>query len=155
MLGKFGESKNLDTAYYLSWACVLGPASVTDYSLPLAKAYQYRASQDESSPFGIVNCGAVLYRAGMYDGALTSLTMAEARSGEKVSAAWARLFLAMTHHRLGQPQKAQQALKQAILDIEKPKPKGGLDAGDSMDLAVLRKEVEEMMEKVPGISGKK
>src|SRR5262249_12077936 len=54
MLGKFGESKNLDTAYYLSWACVLGPASVTDYSLPLAKAYQYRASQDESSPFGIV-----------------------------------------------------------------------------------------------------
>ena len=98
---------------------------------------------------------SVLYRAGMYDGALTSLTKAEARSGDKVSAAWARLFLAMTHHRLGQPQKEQQALKQAILDIEKPKPKGVLDAGDSVDLALLRKEVEEMLKKMPGISGKK
>jgi hypothetical protein len=54
--------------------------------------------------------GAVLYRAGEFDGAISALQRVDGRAGHD---AWRLLFLAMAHQRLNQVDKARHLLAAA------------------------------------------
>jgi len=97
---------------YLAWLYTIGPEKLrnAEKALPLARKVV------ELRPRNVAdrkNLGMACYRAGQYEEALRILVpIADARADEV--SAHALFFLAMTHQRLGEPDKARAAYDKVI-----------------------------------------
>jgi eukaryotic-like serine/threonine-protein kinase len=95
------------------WTCAIGPDALQDYSVITAHATEYFASQPNS-----LTLGALRYRAGQAAAAAPVLTEAftlDQASGNTVIAARISYFLAMTHAKLGETQKAAEWFERGLL----------------------------------------
>jgi WD40 repeat protein/Tfp pilus assembly protein PilF len=121
MLDHFGRPADPTTAGDLAWTCAAA-GLVSDPVRPLDLALHARAGLARTDEYR-TTLGAALYRAGMYEAALERLAEAEKTQGDE-SVGLSSLFLAMAHHRLGQTQKAEQALARAVALTNKAEPGG-------------------------------
>jgi serine/threonine protein kinase/tetratricopeptide (TPR) repeat protein len=126
MLTRFGNSPDLDAAYWTAWTCTLGPDAVSDWQ-PVVRLAEKALAADRKNCDKLQLLGAVLYRAGRFEEALKRLTEAEAAFQEArnplstVIYNW--LFQAMTRHRLGQADEARKWLEKAVEAIDRPPEK--------------------------------
>jgi tetratricopeptide (TPR) repeat protein len=95
--------------------------------------------------------GAVLYRAGDLDGAITKLNESVSTSEDKKGTAWDWFFLAMAHHRLGHIDEARRWLQKAVDWIEEAEaraPEGQEDPlswENRLELKLFRREAESLL----------
>jgi tetratricopeptide (TPR) repeat protein len=155
MLEHFDQSANADAAFWTTWACVLAPDTVGDWTklLKLAdKAYADRAKDCDR----INNLGAVLYRAGRVKEAAQRLTEAavafKPTATPRTSTVYNWFFQAMAQHRLGHTAEAANWLKKAVQEIDRPSPKTAQDPATNtwnrrLTLELLRREAEELLAK--------
>jgi tetratricopeptide (TPR) repeat protein len=109
MLKTFEKSEfNIDET--LAWTCVLAPDAVANYQRVVELAEQVVKGAPKN-PDALRTLGAVYYRAGRYDEALKRLLEAVELQEDLVSA-W--LFVALTHHRLGNPVESHKWLDKAV-----------------------------------------
>lgn len=131
------------------WSCVLVPDAVADYGAPVRMARSFLANRSEEGSFensdGLNALGAALYRAGRFEEAIRHLNESlQARGDEGDPKAFA--FLAMAHHRLGHHDEAKRWLDK--LAAYRPKP--GVDfSWDDVDIDILRREAESLIQGVP------
>jgi tetratricopeptide (TPR) repeat protein len=143
LLQRFGQTEDPQTANRVAWACVLIPEAVPDYDQPI-KLARKAVTRDPKQALYLNTLGATLYRAGKYRDAIEQLEAAglalqpvrgkgipapgeefprpgRSPEGDELQpvAAHNRLFLAMAHQRLNQPEKAQQYLREVSQPIEK------------------------------------
>jgi WD40 repeat protein/Flp pilus assembly protein TadD/tRNA A-37 threonylcarbamoyl transferase component Bud32 len=104
----------------LIWVCALGPDAVDkpDQLVDVADKAVKAAPKD----YAIANTlGAVLYRAGKFDDAVKQLNAAIKLQGQGGTPGdW--LFLAMAHHRLGDPKAAKKWLDQSAAWLDRVSP---------------------------------
>ncbi len=126
-----------------AWTCSLAPAAVDDFRGPIDLARRFLT--EPRSPGGrhaMLNAlGALLYRAGRYQDALDTLNRAIAADG-KQGQPRDLIFLAMTHHRLGQAGEARRGLDQ--VPGAQLQGKDGID-WDALEIDVLRREADAMI----------
>jgi tetratricopeptide (TPR) repeat protein len=118
MLQRFGQTDKAGDRYWVAWACVLAPDATTDWATAVGLAEKTLQNDPQSATY-LNTFGAVLYRAGRYDEALTRLSEAAALFQEPSEAiksppASPWFFLAMTQHRLGHAEEAKQWLDKAV-----------------------------------------
>ena len=85
--------------------------------------------------------GVVLYRAGQYAGAVTTLEKS-LKAGQGQFDGFDLFFLAMAHHRLGDREEARRCLDRAIEWMGHPGP---LAADQAKELAAFRAEAESVL----------
>jgi tetratricopeptide (TPR) repeat protein len=123
MLQRFGKANKPDDVHWAAWTCALTPDATKDW--PQALALAEKAAKSDSKSISYADTwGAVLYRAGRFDESLARLSEADALAKEpsealKSSPAYAWLFLAMAHHRLGHPDEAKKWLDKAVAWTDK------------------------------------
>jgi tetratricopeptide (TPR) repeat protein len=91
-----------------AWTCALGPSAVADMKAVVAFARKNVPAEGGDAD-ALARLGEVLYRAGEFDTSLTRLNEAVAKDGSGGSVE-VRLFLAMTHQRLGHAKEAREWL---------------------------------------------
>ncbi len=110
---KFGSEDMLELANSVAWSCALAKDAISDLSV--AEAIARRAvSHDKDNRYYLNTLGAVLYRNGKYKEAIQMLNKAIAADPDESKPVWDAVFLAMCHHDLGEGDKAQQRLGEAI-----------------------------------------
>jgi WD40 repeat protein/Flp pilus assembly protein TadD len=104
----------------LVWVCVLGPDAVDEPGRLVELAG--KASKAAPKDYAIANTlGAALYRAGKFEDAVKQLNEAiKLQRQGGTPGDW--LFLAMAHHRLGDPKAAQKWLDQTLAWLERVSP---------------------------------
>jgi WD40 repeat protein/serine/threonine protein kinase/tetratricopeptide (TPR) repeat protein len=146
-----------------SWVCVLAPDAVADFR-PVVKLAESAVAEAPANQRGsaLNTLGAVLCRTGQYPEALAKLREAlEIRGSGATPDDW--LFLAMTHHHLGQAEDARRWFTKASvwLDEALKKPPVPLDPAvrnsptrieskllgwtERVDMQLLRQEVESLL----------
>jgi tetratricopeptide (TPR) repeat protein len=139
----FGTTDDATTAELVVSNCVVLPDSGVAPTRVLLLAEKAHKS-DLKSVHYLELYGAALYRAGRYAEAVTRLE--EAISLQKNDGtAWMRLFLAMSHQRLGRADTTKHWLAKAVQAIEDSKPDVWLDWRDRVQLQVLRREAETLI----------
>jgi tetratricopeptide (TPR) repeat protein len=123
MLQRVGQTDNADDCFFVTWACVVTPNATNDWSIAVAAAEKIVQSAPPSTTW-LTTLGALLYRAGRYDEALSRLSEAAALAEQPdaashLSPAYAWFFLAMTQHRLGHTEEAKQWLDKAVTWMDK------------------------------------
>ena len=123
MLEQFSQTDRANNAYYVAWSCALAPDAVTDWATAVALAEKAVQSEPKSVTY-LNTLGAVLYRAGRFDEALTRLSEAGALVQVPSEAtlfppAYIWFFLAMTQQRLGHAEEAKQWLDKAAAWTDK------------------------------------
>ena len=95
----------------LAWVYVAGPKPLRDLekALPLA---QKAVEQNPQEPHSLNTLGVVYYRLDQLDEAVETLNQA-VQANSAGGTAFDFYFLAMSHHRRGQPQKAQEYYEKA------------------------------------------
>jgi tetratricopeptide (TPR) repeat protein len=122
MVKQFGATKNLVTAIqtaWTAWACALGPDALPDLTPAVELARLAVKATQQRVPDVRKILGAVLYRAGKHDEAVTELTAAIKMNPK--GGTWAdHLFLAMAQHKLGKTDEARKSLAVAekLLDSD-------------------------------------
>jgi len=110
---RFRESQDSHALHWATWTCTLVPNAVENYDGIIALARRALAQQPTSRKL-LLGLGAALFRAGQFEEAKQHLTVAvEAPNSADISPAYLWYFLAMTNHRLGQPDEAQKWLAQS------------------------------------------
>ncbi len=119
ILEVFQDSKKVREVHFASWACVLAPSAIDDYTTALTLAR--RALEIEPEDMEYQNgLGAVQMRAGRYTDALASFTKAAAgEESRRTSRAYTLYFQAMTEQHLDQKEAARQTLARANEQAEK------------------------------------
>ena len=150
--------KNPDgnAAFQLAWTCCLLPDAGVD-AAQVVRIAERAVARNAKDPDYLIALGAALYRAGRFQEAAKTLADAEAAylreqatptSGIYVttSVTYSHLFLAMTHHRLGQHGQGTKWLIQAVeaIDSVPPATRPSVDRTWTrrLTLQVLRKEAE-------------
>jgi tetratricopeptide (TPR) repeat protein len=115
---QFGATKLAYTANGTAWACAVAPDALPDMTpaVELARLAVKAVPTDASARRTL---GAVLYRAGKHDEALTELTAAIKMNAK--GGTWGdHLFLAMAQHKLGKTDEAMKSLAAAekLLDSD-------------------------------------
>jgi len=110
LLGRFHEMTEAGTANRVAWSCALAPGAVADRQAPVRLAEIALAGYPAGYKYLALNTlGAALYRAGRYDDAIHRLKEGiQLRDGTGVGPEV--VFLAMSHHRLGQRAEARRWL---------------------------------------------
>ncbi len=131
MLEKFAETEDAQTANFTAWSCALAADAVDDFSAPVTLAKR-AVEKDPENVFHVNTFGAVLYRAGRFDEALARLDEAESLqtkpdSKANSSPAYTWFFLAMTHYRLGDVDKARKWYDKAAAWTSEVLVSGGED----------------------------
>jgi tetratricopeptide (TPR) repeat protein len=109
------------------------PRALNELKVPLLLA-ERAVEQDPKSCWHLLILGAAYYRAGQYEPAVERLEQALKAIQQSLplnlphflALRW--LFLALTHHGMGQSQQAHHCLEQAIqgMDTDLPKPGRGV-----------------------------
>jgi WD40 repeat protein len=145
MLARFGQIEEPELANIVARTCCLAPDAVADRAGVVALARRAQAQKPANLDY-LNTLGAALYRAGDFTGAQQCLAeTAKARRAK--GNVWDWLFLAMTHHQLGQPNEAQRWLDKAVQALDqtaadRPPPGAGtlLPWYDRLELELLRRE---------------
>jgi Flp pilus assembly protein TadD len=149
LLKEYGHTNDPDTGNTVAWTCVLSADASVDWKRCVALAEKAVASQTDRHAY-LNTLGAALYRAGDYATAVSRLEEADRAYGKGGYAAdW--LFLAMSHHRLGNARESRQWLNKAVSWIDQEEQK--LEAGDKpprswqrrLELRLLRQEAETLI----------
>jgi tetratricopeptide (TPR) repeat protein len=158
MLIRFGETQNMEAAYWTAWTCLLAPDAVTDWQ-PVVQLAEKALTADPANCSKINTLGGLLYRAGRFQEAAKRLTEAEAAfkstKNVKGTVLYAWLFQAMTEQRLGHGAEASRWLKKAVEDIDQPPPERADDVAANgwnrrLTLQLLRREAEDLIDKKSG-----
>ena len=104
-------------ANFIAWTCALAPAALDEYDAVLSLAMTTLETAPDNQQYAN-SLGAVLYRAGRHEAALTRLTqlaqqLEQTEAQPHSSPAYCWYFLAMTHEALGHTNEAQIWLKRA------------------------------------------
>jgi tetratricopeptide (TPR) repeat protein len=119
ILARFNESPHRDELHWTVWTCVLAPGAVDDYPQVVSLASRAQALVPEDVQMKQA-FGAALFRAGQFAEALKTLEEAEsAPPHPNSSPVYARWFLAMAHHALGNSEAARQWYDRASAETEK------------------------------------
>jgi tetratricopeptide (TPR) repeat protein len=94
-------------------ACLLAPTPILEPGRFVVLTQH--AVEAGRSPLRLASLGTALYRAGQYRAGLNALR--ESRAAEPGWAAWTESVMAMIHHRLGEPERARDALRSAADSI--------------------------------------
>jgi WD40 repeat protein/tetratricopeptide (TPR) repeat protein len=106
------EEQEATNAHSIAWVCALDPEAVPDFK-PVLKLARTAARSQPNNPHARSTLGAVLYRSGQYQEAITELKEA-IRLDNRSGSALEFLFLAMAHYRLGRQGEAQELLAKAV-----------------------------------------
>ncbi len=140
VLKRFGQTKAPNEAALVAWCCKVSPKALEDYTEPVRLA-KFAVSKKPTSSFHHNQLGAILYRAGQYKEALKYLTrsLQLRRDGTPV---WDWLWLAMTHHRLGNRKEAQKYFEDSTKWLNKMRnsPPIRLGWGSKLELQLLENE---------------
>jgi tetratricopeptide (TPR) repeat protein len=100
ILSRFRDSTDRNELHWTVWTCVLRPGAVDDYPhlVSLARRAQDLAPEDLPVKQAF---GAALFRAGQFDEAVKALEQVESAPPRPNTTPYARWFLAMANHRLG------------------------------------------------------
>jgi WD40 repeat protein/serine/threonine protein kinase/tetratricopeptide (TPR) repeat protein len=152
-----GRTSNLSEVATVAWISALSPNgspnAVAEQHVELAQ----RAAVGNPGDYRILRAlGASLYRAGQLRAAVQQFNAALTARKQPAPSAW--LFLAMTHHGLGQQEEAQRWLAKSVQWIEQArqaKPAPGTNQGVSswsklpwterLALELLRREAEALV----------
>jgi tetratricopeptide (TPR) repeat protein len=118
MVKQFGAAKRADVANSTAWVCALVPDALPDMNLAVGLA-RLAVKAEPTNANARNTLGAVLYRTGKHDEAVTELTAAIKLSTK--GGTWAdHLFLAMAQHKLGKTDEAMKLLAAAekLLDSD-------------------------------------
>jgi WD40 repeat protein len=125
VLERHGDTTATELANNVAWACARFPGAVDDWKQVAKLAALAAGPEGRRSTNGLNTLGAVLYRAGDYEGAISAIEEGiDLRGDGGVIEDW--VFLAMARHKLGQKsaglwlRKAQKALEKR----EKARKKG-------------------------------
>lgn len=124
----------------LAWKYVAGPQQIRDpeKALPLA----LKAVELEPENFNSVNTlGVVYYRCGQFDNAIETL-LRRVEGDKNGGNAIDFFFLAMSYHKLGQPNKAREAYDKAVQWWTAHEP---LSAGWTEELTTFRAEADAVL----------
>jgi WD40 repeat protein/tetratricopeptide (TPR) repeat protein len=109
---RFTGSTDRGAANDVAWLCALGPDALPDFAgaVALARTAVAAPSGEATNRQSLLNTlGAVLYRAGQHQEAISTLNEALDAHGSG-GTAWDWVFLAMAHHRLGEADEARRWL---------------------------------------------
>jgi WD40 repeat protein len=145
MLARFVQTGNAQVANLVARACSLAPDAVADPAGVVALARRARDQKRDNVTY-LNTLGAALYRAGQFEAAEHCLTEAVKVHRPKENILdW--LYLAMTHHQLGQAKEAERWLEKAAgsLDrasVDQPPPGAAtlLLLYERLELRLLREE---------------
>ena len=119
MLRSFGKGESTaEAAAFTAWVCAIGPQAVEDLGPAIALAERVRTARPDDAIVATA-LGALLFRAGKFEQAITRLSEASQFEGDRRSSpvyAWS--FLAMAHHRLGHAAEAKSWRDKAVTAAE-------------------------------------
>jgi WD40 repeat protein len=150
MLARFGQTEHAHVANMVAWACSLAPDAVAEPARVVALARRARPQKRDEVSY-LNTLGAALYRAGDFDAARQWLAeAAKVRRPKDNVKDW--LYLAMTHHQLGQSNEAQRWLDKAAQTLdqtaEEQPPPGAetpLRWHERLELQLLRREANMLL----------
>jgi len=140
MLDRFRTTVNPQIAELVGYALVSAPTTATN--IPVSKLEVLAA--------GSKALGAVLYRAGKWEEAVTELEqLVQKARGFRQS--WSWLFLAMAHHRMGHAATARQLLDKARkwFDEAGRDEKSNPNWAQGVEFRTLRREAEGLLNEMP------
>jgi WD40 repeat protein len=147
MLQRFGKTSHGPTAIFVAWTCALAPDALTDLSPAVALARGVVTANPKIA--AVRNTfGAVLYRAGKHQDAVTQLNEA-VKLDPAGDHSFGFLFLAMAHHRLGQAGEAKKWLDEAVKANDRRPPAGW---HVRLTWQLLRREAEQVLKEKPAKS---
>jgi tetratricopeptide (TPR) repeat protein len=132
MLKQFANSKVSNELHFAAWTCSLAPSALDDYTAAIALAEQVIELEPDSKQY-LNGYGAILFRAGRYDAAITQL-QAALKVGEtsRTSPAYIWYFLAMTHHQLDNTEQARNWFTKAADHIRNALTQGKTLIGEPL-----------------------
>jgi WD40 repeat protein/tetratricopeptide (TPR) repeat protein len=151
LLHQFDTIKNPVVANNVAWACALAPNAVNepDRAIRLVK----RAV--ELQPWNanaLDTLGALLCRAGDFDGAIERLTASRSSNRIGPTVLYDQLFLAMAYQGAGRADDAKETLERVIRQLEPHPPRQGgpslvpvMDVWQSKEIELLRNEAEKLI----------
>ncbi|MFV2067393.1 MAG: protein kinase [Pirellulales bacterium] len=113
----FRDTENPLDAFWLAWTCSMVPGALDDWDTCVKLAERIVRKDPSNRPY-LTILGAILYRAGRLEEAITRLTEAhgltqKADSSSGFPPAYGWYFLAMAHHDLGNDEEAEKWLDKA------------------------------------------
>lgn len=150
MLDRFGDTEDGSIAERTAKACLFIPDGLPDDARPAALATKAVDSNPNFAWFLLAK-GIAEYRGGNSEAAVTWLEKTKQGQSNNVhSLALAELFLALSHHRLGNGDTARRSLADAakIIDQQLPQPDSG-NIGDGwhdwLMCHIVRREAESLL----------
>jgi serine/threonine-protein kinase len=150
MLHRFGRTEKADVAHRVAWTTALAGDAVPDLDRPVRIA-EAALRRDPAADGSCLALGAALYRAGRFPEASRHLDQADGAAQQTStkqaahSPAYVWFFLAMTHQRLGNAERAREWLGKATKRAEAENPENGRDWIRRLTLRLLRRETEELV----------
>jgi tetratricopeptide (TPR) repeat protein len=148
------KTRNPAQANNLVWACTLAPGAVPDPK-PLVERMEKEFQTGPAPWWYFSTLGAALYRAERFDDAVRRIEEGIELQGKGgMPQEW--LFLAMAHQRLGHAAQARKWLDQTRRAIEpgdpkKPAPGAGSSWSDRIEIQLLRREAQTLIDRpAPG-----
>jgi tetratricopeptide (TPR) repeat protein len=159
MVDKLGGTSDLQVVHILARSCVLAPNQVAKSDQVVAWARQpvqaaTRRGAGRPAPWYLHAEGAAHYRAGQFEEAETMLIESMQRDPGWPGDIMNRIFLAMTHHKLGKADLAQHWLDETDKWLEDARKKidaapygfpSGIYPADWLITQMLRREAKTMM----------
>jgi Flp pilus assembly protein TadD len=138
-LNRFGNTNDPIVANGVAWSCAVGPEALPDLKKAVALARLAVRTQPKNA--NIRNTlGAILYRDGQYKDAVRELNESLKLRIQPLEMDY--LFLAMTHHQLGQQDEAQTWLDKAVQNSLRIIT---LFGNDLLELQLIRREAETLI----------
>jgi WD40 repeat protein/tetratricopeptide (TPR) repeat protein/serine/threonine protein kinase len=156
LLERFGQTKDPAAAYLVARTCTLAPRAISDPGVPVRLAQRAAASRpkDPTQLYWYVRTlGIAHYRAGKYEKALDRLWESLGELHPYGPGVYEWHWLALVHHRLGHPGRANRYLdkfaQMARGQIPLPYPSGVLRSRwaweDRLEFMLLEREGEELI----------
>ena len=141
--------------HFTAWTCALAPQAVADLSPAIGLADKALQTNPKDTSY-LNTLGGILYRAGRFEEAIQRMTEGDPDAAVQFSPAYTWYLLAMSHHRLGQRDKATQWLDKAVQWTERvlrehEAGKTLLTWNRRLTLKLLRQEAEALL----GINNRK
>ncbi|MCA9036704.1 MAG: protein kinase [Planctomycetaceae bacterium] len=144
MLESYSTSEAASETHFTAWTCALATDAVDNYE-PAIKLAQHAVDQEKLNQQYLVGLGAILMRAGQYEGAKDKLNQAlEIGVDANTSTGYIHYFLGMIEHHFGNAQAAQEHLRVANTSSEKELV-DEKSWNRKLTLELLRTEVEQLI----------
>ncbi len=153
--GCLGDDAEADSAHFGAWTCALQPGALRDYG-PAVRLAERAVAREPARAAYRQALGAILYRSGQFASAMKHLRKAAHAKDAGSSPAYAPLFLAMAHSRLGNRREARRWLAEgrriARHELAASPPPAW---NRRVTLQLLQREAEAMVRPVRRASGRR